>query len=182
MTMWLKLLTTLLMLVTLQAGDLQSAQASEFDSPPLVVRKSVFLFNIFKFTQWPASSNDDKTELQLCIYSESETSPLHKTLDNRKINARRLRLHIIKAITQQTHCDAIFVGTATAEITTNFIDHYKNSNTLLISDQRGFARRGGHVEISIDFNSIYLVLNIRATKKSGFIFDSGLLKIAQIIR
>lgn len=150
------------------------AQSASADEQSYKV-KAVFLFKFFKYISWPDNAASENI---VCVYGRN---PFGDTLDyilTNKIKSSKYSVVYINKPSQISQCKIMFVSSSEAN---NIPEATNNAGVLTVSDIRGFARKGGAIEIANNDNKIELYLNRKTLGKLGLTASSKLMKIVEIV-
>ena len=137
--------------------------------------KAVFLFKFVDYVTWPVDRNlQAGDQFNLCVQGRH---PFGDTLEiiAGKQKKYRYKISYYYRNPPSSNCHILF--TSRPE---NLPQGLKG--VFLVSDAKGFARRGGIMEMAEEDGKINLIANIKAAESSGFKISSRLLKVAEIIR
>jgi hypothetical protein len=128
--------------------------------------KAVFLLRLPQFVSWP----DQRAAAHFCVDPSSEVSALLSEMVASEPRGRTVRT--IEAGDTEG-CDVVFgdpAAVASAE-----------SVALRVSDQPGFAKDGGMVELKRRGARIGLVVNLGALESVGLKASSKLLQLSEVV-
>lgn len=144
--------------------------------------KAAYVYNIAKFTTWPARSfKDENTPLKIAILGRAPTGMHLKSLNDQMISKHPIKVINISDIRECGDCHIIFIS-----------DEYKNnmkaikaalneSPILTISDMDEFIKSGGLVSLDPVNHRLAISINLPEVKSKGLEFSSKLLKLAVIV-
>lgn len=78
--------------------------------------------------------------------------------------------------------DLLYIGKVPQEIQYQLIEYAQSNNLLTISEESGFAQRGGIVQLYFVSLKIRFKINLNAAKKSNLKISSSLLSISTIVK
>jgi hypothetical protein len=141
--------------------------------------QAVFVGRFAKFTQWP------RTNKNLFSITVIGHNPFDNLLDdlyrNKKIHGKPVRIRYISSIEDINNTDILFITLVNQQEVQRAIGYAKRHSILTIGSQRGFAQRGGIIQLSFVMQKPHLVINHGAAKQSNIIIKAPLLAIAQEI-
>ncbi len=144
--------------------------------------KAAFLYNFAKFVQWPAQSFQNPADpFSICIYGQNPfgdslaQATAGKTIDGHPIRIRPL------GDSQAAGCQILFVSDADRKRVKSTIDRVHGAGVLTVSDEPGFAARGGVINFKIDGNHLKFQINLSAAAEQKLTVSSKLLSLAEII-
>lgn len=156
-------------------GLLPSTVSAQEETARLDQVKAVFLFKFVDYITWPAYRNlQAGDQFNMCVQGRH---PFGDTLEiiADKQNKYRYRILYYYRNPPSSNCHILFTSRP-EEIPQDL------KGVFLVSDAKGFARRGGIMELAEESGKINLIANIRASESSGFKISSRLLKVADVIR
>ena len=137
--------------------------------------KAVFLFKFASYVTWPTESSlTAGGQFNLCIWGAHSFG---NTLDviARKQTEYHYKILYYKNDETPKNCHLIYTELPVHQAR-------KIKNTLLVSDQKGFAQQGGMIEMDQEEGKIKLTGNLNAAEEAGFKISSRLLGIMDVIR
>ncbi|MBN2824250.1 MAG: YfiR family protein [Campylobacterales bacterium] len=141
--------------------------------------QAVFVGRFAKFTQWPSS---DKKFFHITLIGHN---PFENLLDNlyknKKIHGKPVKIRYITQIEEIGHTDILFITLENQKEIQKAIKYAIKNSILTISTQRGFAQRGGIIQLSFVMQKPHLVINHAAARYSRIKIKAPLLAIAKEI-
>ena len=155
-----------------------AAARQQVDSSPEAV-KAAFLFNFAKFTNWPAF--EPGAPLELCVVGDNRVATaLADTVRGHQVGDRLVRVREMGSDGPLQSCHMLFVSKSETRSAQGVLDGLKTLPVLTVSDDRGFSRSAGIVELFIDSGRMRFAINIKAGTRSGLHLSSRLLGLARI--
>jgi hypothetical protein len=131
--------------------------------------KAIFLLRLPQFVSWP----EDQSETVFCVASAAELSPLLEEIVATDPEGREVRP---LDPDQLGGCNVVFGSFNEGA------DRIKATNGVLwVSDQPGFARQGGMVELKRSGARMKLVINLDALESAGLKASSKLLQLSEVV-
>lgn len=132
--------------------------------------KAAFIYNFIKFTKWPepAETTSDNNPLIVCVAGENPFGDALEPLSHKKVAGRQIVLaDAPRAVDLKNveDCHVVFVAESAAS--TQFIQALSQQQTLTISDEVGFARRGGCIELREHNGKIRFIINRTTLEQQG---------------
>ena len=131
--------------------------------------KAVFLLRLPQFVSWP----DDQSGTIFCIAPATELSSLLRKIVASEPKGREVRPLLPGQI---NNCDIVF-----GSLSDTVEDLAAPRGVLWVSDQPGFARDGGMVELKRNGSRSGMLFNVRFLESSGFRASSKLLKLSEVV-
>jgi len=134
---------------------------------------------IAKFTQ---KNNSKITPYTITVFNNQFGNLFTEILKNIKIDNKDVQILYIDDITQLQPSNVLFIFDAPIDKLNKILSFIKNKHTLTMSTMRGFAQRGGMVQIYSQNQKLKLKINLESVKKEGIYINSALLRIATIVK
>lgn len=142
--------------------------------------KSIQLYKICKYTEWPAEKNASATFVIYVLGTPAETKnidiPKNKTINNKPVE--------VISIQDYTHIKngmVLFVCKSQSNQIPLFLDFVNQKNILLVSDVPGVTKSGVMVNFYVENEQIGFELNLIAINNSRIKLHSQLYTIGKII-
>jgi len=150
-----------------------NAYESEEKIEVLVVGK------VSKFVKW---ERDRKKEFVITILDNQHGDLFDTVYKNKKIQKRPVKIVYISDINDLKFTHVLFVPKISSKKLEKLLKKIKNKNILLISNIRGFAQKGGVIQISFISQKPKLKVNIYKAKKNHLKVSSSLLRISEVVK
>lgn len=141
--------------------------------------QAVFVGRFAKFTQW--SNQNDKFFYITIIDKDPFDNLLDDLYRDKKIHGKPIKVQYVKKLEDIKYTDILFITLDNYKDIQKAIEYATKNSILTISAQRGFAQRGGIIQLSFVMQKPHLVINHGAAKKSNIKIKAQLLAIAQEI-
>jgi hypothetical protein len=142
--------------------------------------EAVFLGRFASYIAWPAGSRER------VVITLIDENPFGSLLDHlyqgRRIHDKPVELRYVTRVDQIGASDILFITLDTVESRQAAIDHAQKHGILTISEARGFAERGGIIQINFVQQQPRIKINYEAAVKSGIKIGAPLLSIAEVVR
>ena len=139
--------------------------------------QAVFLGRFAKFIEWPKSYSDVFT---ITLIDENPFDDLlDKLYIDKKIHGKKIRIKYVTDIKDIGESDILFITLESAKEVRRVIEYAQKNSILTISEKRGFAQRGGIIQLGFVMQKPYLVINYDSSIKSNIKISSSLLAIAK---
>lgn len=145
--------------------------------------KSVFLFNLASFVDWPKNSFDTNQDPIIIgiLGSDPFGKYLYETIQGEVIMEHPLMIQRYTSVDDITTCHILFINVANGDPFEKILNSLKGKNILTVGDVKDFAKKGGMVGFITEKNKIKIQINTEAVKKTDLIISSKLLRLAEII-
>ena len=146
------------------------AQA-EIDNSPAI--KTGFLYNFFKFLEWPNPGDS----YRLCATSNTGLESFLITLDAKLVNNKPIKVFTNVENQALKNCDLVFIGPNENAVEINAILH--GLPIVTVSDNQDFIEQGGMIELLEIENRLAFELNMDTAKTAGIHISAQMLKLAK---
>ena len=154
--------------------------AKTFNEPDI---KAAFLYYFLHFISWPENDLGNKTKpYKLCTLGESSvTRSLELILASPKAVNIAVEVHVISKAAQATECNYVYIGPLSNEYAAPVIALTRKNSILTVSDNDGFAKLGGMIEMKRKAKKVTVTINLEALTADGLKASSKLLNLADIV-
>ena len=139
--------------------------------------QAVFLGRFAKFIEWPQNDRD------IFIITLIDENPfgdlLNKLYAKKMIHGKKVKIKYVTKIEDIGESDILFITLENSEEVNSVIKYAQQHSILTISEKRGFAQRGGIIQLTFVMQKPYLVINYASSIKSNIKISSSLLAISQ---
>jgi hypothetical protein len=166
----------LLLLITNLASTAQSTPSREYEL------KAVFLFNFSQFVEWPiASFSTRQAPFVIGILGKNPFGVyLEEIVSGEKANGHAVTIQYYNDVKEISACQILFINVAGTKNTQRIIESLKGHTILTVSDASDFSELGGMVRFFTRDNKIKFEINPDASRASGLVISSKLLRLAEI--
>ena len=174
---WQSRLSAALLVLLASGAPAQEAAEAEV--------KAAMVFNIARFTQWPAAAlGGPESPFTVCVSGRDDTIAALEALEGKSLHARPIRVVPLDRQPGLGDCRVLFVARS---------ESYRLSQlsalmaatarpVLTIGDVRDFASRGGMVALVRADERIRFEINPREVESKGLSMSSRLLSLAIIVK
>ncbi|MBD3178774.1 MAG: DUF4154 domain-containing protein [Candidatus Latescibacteria bacterium] len=149
------------------------------------VVKAAYLRNFLKYVGWPDLTFQNETvPISIYITRGDFARYAMEELHLERVRNRRLRLHEWDGSEESLSpaCNVVYVDGACGEDLDVMITLFEKRNILSIGSVKGFAERGGIIELIRVDGNIRFIINTSAAERAGITIESQLLRLAKIVR
>jgi hypothetical protein len=145
--------------------------------------KSAFLYKFTHFAHWPAEAMGRAgAPFSMCVMGRDELADvLERAIDGRKARNRPLVVRRVANADGARGCHVLFIGWSKLERIERMLGKLGRQATLTVGDVKGFARRGGMINLTKQGNRMRFEINREATERVGIRLSSQLLKLATLV-
>ncbi len=139
----------------------------------------VVIGKVSKFVKW---ERDRKSSFIITVLDNDYGDLFDKTYKGKKIQNRPIELKYINSIEELKFTHVLYIGHSNSSKLQKIMKKIKNKNILVISKIRGFAQKGGVIQIAFVSRKPKLTVNITTAKSNKLKVSSSLLKISEIVK
>lgn len=165
--------------VSLLASVLFSPLTVVFSANEELALQAVFLGRFAQFIKWP----DKGKQSEKFIITLIDENPFDKLLDelykDKKIHGKAVEIHYVRRLEDIQESDILFITLDNPLEVQKLIDYAQKKSILTISEHRGFAQRGGIIQLNFVMQKTQLKINYASAQQSKIKISAPLLAIAQ---
>jgi hypothetical protein len=156
---------------------------AEHEAPTEAILKSAFLYKFTHFADWPPETLGKAGDpFAMCVLGRDElTDVLEHAVDGRTARNRPLLVRRIKSVDEVQGCHLLFIGWSQQEKIEQTLGALGRRPTLTVGDAKGFAHRGGMINLTKEGKRLSFEINRRAAERVGIHLSSQLLKLANLV-
>jgi hypothetical protein len=157
-----------------------AASAQNVSVPAVAARgdqlKAGYVLNFARFVEWPESA---PATLTLCVAgNRGVLDALRASESSNRIGARTITFREVGAADSVNGCNVLYLETSNVRR----VDQVQpNSATLTVSNDKGFARSGGTIELFTQANRLRFIINTENARRAGLRISSSLLQLAAVV-
>ncbi len=146
--------------------------------------KLAFLYNFAQFVQWPTDAFPGPSgPLTICVAGEDPfKGEPEQGLSHRATGTHPLTVRRLKPEEDPRACQMIFVRSTEKKVVPRIFSAIKGSSTLTVGESKGFAERGGIINLTLQENKLHFEINIDAANQTRLKISSKLLALATIVK
>lgn len=162
--------TTALLLLLCFTGFSRAQTANE------AAVKVAFLYNFFKFIEWPTSVAS-QNGYNLCITNPDDFGDSLQVLAGKSINGKPINL--LRQVSDQElkNCHMLFIGMD--ENSSDYLRALKGLPIVTVSDKPDFINRQGMIGLIQDGNRLSFEINLITAEADNIYISAQLLKLAK---
>lgn len=142
--------------------------------------EAVFLGRFANYIEWPV--NNRATVVITLIDENPFGTLLDELYKNKKIQGKLINIKQVTKVEDIGTTDILFVTLDTVQSRQMAIDYAQQNAILSISEAKGFAERGGIIQINFVEQRPLITINHEAAIKSRIKIGAPLLSIARIVK
>ncbi len=151
-----------------------------------VAVKAAFFYNFIKFTEWPAMPA--AAPIVACLVGDDRiAAAFAETVRVERSRGRDINGHAVDVSRPRDSaawrtCHLLFVAEAEAQRSATALAGLRSLPVLTVGDGKGFALRGGIIELYPEDGRMHFAINVTAVERSGLILGYRLLGLAKIVQ
>ena len=146
--------------------------------------KALFLYNFANFVDWPDSAfQANDSDLRLCLFGDIAFGSMLDAVDGTLIGSHRLSLKRTKKLKEiETGCHMLFVSHEQRIRLPHFFTQIQYMYVLSVGDRKGFAVKGGVINIVRTEDQMQFDINLSTAMANGLTVSSDLLSLAREVK
>jgi len=160
------------------------AQQSKQSKQHEYLLKSVFMERFTRFVQWPEPFIE-KNKDQHFIISVMGPNPfgdiLQTVFSRQPIKGKPVEIRLLNTLSDISECHMLFIGKTDSKSLSNIFNYSKKFPVLTISDNKGYAGKGVHINMYVENEQIRFEINKTSASASKLKISYLLLKLARIV-
>jgi len=141
--------------------------------------EAVFLGRFASYIEWP---EQPRSRFVITLIDENPFgSLLDELYKDKSIHGKPIEVRYATRVDQIGQCDLLFITLDTVASRQAAIDHAQRNGILTISEAKGFAERGGVIQLNFVDQKTRIKINHDAAVRSGIRIGAPLLSIASVI-
>ena len=146
--------------------------------------KAVALEKLSLFITWPNNvlpNNSSDVFIVAVLKNKAFGMNLEKIYKTHPIKNRKVQVVYINKIEELKNCHLLYISNTNAKELKKILAGVKNKPILLVSDKKGFAIAGSHINMYYSNDKLRFEINQMALEQAGFKIDYQLLHVSKII-
>lgn len=145
--------------------------------------EAVFLYNFARFVTWPESAfANARAPLVICVLGRDRFGGfLDETVRGEHVDEHPLQVQRVQRADQAAECQILYLARPDAELFDAVRAATRNRPVLTVSNDGGFAERGGTIEFVTDGGRVRLRINLRTARTGNLTISSKLLRAAEVV-
>jgi hypothetical protein len=141
----------------------------------------VFIGKFANFIEWPQNK---KTNFTITLLGENPFNEMLSELyKEKKINNKPIKIRYIKDVQDIGQSDILYITIKNPKTLMRAIEYAQENSIVTISQERGFAQRGGIIQLDFSNRKAHIVINNYKAVQSKLKISAALLAIAsQVIK
>ena len=145
--------------------------------------EAAYLYNFFNYVTWPGhTSPESLRNATICVYGNDPVQPYLEYIGRKKVAERTLTVRRIEKPIKLNECHIFFMR----EVGSEDRDYLKSlaitTNTLFVSETRGFVDAGGMIGMNPEAERVALEMHNTNIKHAQLQMSSRLLELARKVK
>lgn len=143
--------------------------------------RGTYIYNFTRFVKWPTSVPKD--HFKICTLGDDPVLFILEKIKKKKKKKSKTPIEIVQREKNDpfTDCHILYISTSFVGSLSTVLGKVEEKAVLTVSSHKGFAEKGGIVELKEKDKKIKITVNYEAMKKSSVVIDAELLGIVEII-
>jgi len=143
--------------------------------------KAAFLYNFVKFVEWPGvRGGSSQNPIVIGILGPDPFGPvLDRTFADKMVGGRRFELRRYGTVEELQLSHVLFVSSTLKRDWSKVLAAVQGTPVMTVSDEGGFVKSGGIIELLLEDNKIRFDIHLSAGKRSGLKISAQLLQLAR---
>jgi len=145
--------------------------------------KAAFIYNFAQFTEWPSEAFDSRTSpLVIGVLGRDPFGEaLDETVSKENLKGHPFKVERYSKLEEIKKCHILYIGQSEARNLDRILQAFEKKPVLTVSDIEGSAVRGVIIRFLTERNKIRFRINLEASRASGLVLSSKLLRAAEIV-
>ncbi|MDE2594276.1 MAG: YfiR family protein [Burkholderiales bacterium] len=140
--------------------------------------KAAFVFNFFKYTEWPVDATTK--QIVLCLgNANADVNSAFAPLEGRVANGRAVSVRNLPGSLDASGCNAVYIHDGAAKKVLEKLVQAKMSNVLTVGDGADFLDAGGIIGLVETEGRMQFDVNPDPAVRGNLRFSSQMLKLAR---
>jgi len=145
--------------------------------------KAAYLYNFAKFVEWPAGPLSDPSDT--IVFGILGDDPFGTDIDavaGKSVNGKKTQVRRYRDVSEIRTCHVLFISASERGKFGKILQDLGSIGTLLVSDMKNFAVRGGMIGFIITDGTVGFEVNLSAVARAGLTVHSRLLNMSVIVQ
>lgn len=172
----------ILLVISLIAGNTATVSAEQ-TSPGEYLVKALFLYNFFKFVEWPRESSfSTSPSVNVCIIGDDPFGHSLDEIRDETVRGKKLEIRFVSTPEEGRKCQLLFIPASERYRAGQIARTVRDSGVLTVSDSPDPTREGVVIGFYMEQKKVRFAINIDAAKRSNLKISAQLLKLARIVK
>jgi len=183
---------TIVLVMVLGGAHIVFGAPSESETSREYQIKAAFLFNFFKFVDWPIEKTPNSNEpFTIGVIGKDPFGKSLEPIENKKVKGRKVVIKKIRSFQKQESserkdtikalrkCHLLFISSSKKENLTTIIEAVQDASILTVGETAGFLESGGIINFVMEDKKVRFEINNFAAKQASLKIRSRLLRLAR---
>jgi hypothetical protein len=166
------------LLILLLAAGLSWPVSADTEEGEEGAIKTAFLFNFFKFINWPLEVS--LATLDLCTIYNDQLGDSLAVLENKFVGDRLLLVRRNLEVHEIKDCHLVYISSSVEKVEA-ILKQVKGLPIVTVSDQVDFIAHGGMIGLVHDNDRLSFEINLDVAKAQGIHISAQLLRLAKVV-
>ncbi len=144
------------------------------------VLKGMYFYNFIRFTAWPKNIDTSK-EVKVSVFDANAFAEILRSISQKSHFLPKMLVNNCRTLDCTEHMQAIFIRDITEVKQQYMLERLIGMPVLTISDQAGFLKMGGMIELQETAGRLVFSINLIAFKQSGLYISADILAMAHSV-
>lgn len=141
--------------------------------------QAVIIGKVAKYITWDQKEGET---FKIIVLNQKTENLFNKIYHDRNIKNRKVEIVYVEKLSDISSSDILYISQQNSAKLEKILQIVKNKNIFLVSDIKGFAQKGGMMQIYFVSQKPKLRINLDNTKKENLKIKSSLLRISDVIQ
>ena len=142
--------------------------------------KAAFIYNFTQFIEWNSLNTSNEFIIGV-VNSSPITAALEDIARSKTVDSKKIIIRHFYTPEEINDCNILFISANSKIPLDKILEKTKSKNTLIISEQQGYAKLGSAINFIVVNAKLKFEANTKAIKSAGLTASSQLLKLAVIV-
>jgi hypothetical protein len=122
------------------------------------------------------------TMVIVTVFNNTYGDLFEKVFASKQINSHNIKIKYINNIDELEDTTILYISNVSSGSLSAILKKVENKNILTVSDMRGFAEKGGVLQVYIASQKAKLKINLDVANKENIKIKASLLRIAEVVQ
>src|SRR2546428_488730 len=146
--------------------------------------KAVYLYNLAKFVEWPATAFKNAGDpISICVLGQNPIlHTLEEAVNGETIEDRKLIVRPVADVSQVNNCQILSVGSSDRKYLRSLLRDLKTTGILTVGEAESLTSEGGVVNLKLEGGKVRIEINLKAAERQQLRISPKLLSLAQVVK
>jgi len=141
--------------------------------------KTVIVGKLAKYITWKKKNS---SKFVITVLGNEFGTLFDEVYLHKQIKHKPVEIKYIKSIDELKKSEVLFISKSNRDNLNDILAYTKHKNILTISDKRGFAQKGGIIQLYFLDQMLKIRINVEKLKEEGFGIDRTLLRVVDVLK